>query len=204
MEMVGLMLKQTPFSLLNKTQLNKLLYLSKVESFRKGKYIYYQGDPAKKIYFVMSGRVNLYMWDSNDRETLLKEEIQGSWLGISECSINDVYYFDARAHTDIKTLTFSKVSLNEILNITEFNTSIINSLSKWNHFLRYKISMGSCLEELENYISSSSTSRIEITQEVLAVKLGFTRESINKNLKKLESKGTIQLGRGYIIKKDSI
>lgn len=204
MEIQSLILGQLPFSLLDKSQFNRLLYFSKVESFRKGKYIYYQGDPVKNIYFIIDGRVNLYMWDNKDRENLMKEEIKGNWLGISECSMNELYQFDARALTDIKTLTINKVSFNELLNIPELNYSIIHSLSKWNHFLRSKLTKGSCLEELEEYINSSSSRKIDITQDMLAVKLGFTRESINKNLKKLESDGFIELGRGYVIKKDSL
>ncbi|MDC7125205.1 MAG: helix-turn-helix domain-containing protein, partial [Spirochaetales bacterium] len=78
--------------------------------------------------------------------------------------------------------------------------SIIHSIALWNNDYNEMIKNETCLSTLRKYINNSQSGTITITQDKLSNILGFTRESINKNLKKLESEGFIKLERSKISK----
>lgn len=189
-----------PFNRLPRDHLSSIYYLGKIENYRKGKYIYYQGDSSDSFYFLIDGSVKLYLWDSNEKEILVKEEYPGSWLAISEGSLNKCNFYDLRAAKDSTLLRLDRKYLKKLLTLEEVNLSIVQSISNWNFYYKDQSTNNSCMDKLKEFILNNEDQIITITQEELALKLGYTRESINKNLKKLEQMGEIVLRRGSIKK----
>lgn len=189
-----------PFSRLNSSEFNCVISYGVICTYRKGKYLYYEGDNTEYLYFLMEGSVNLYKWIDPDKKKLISEVMLGSWLAASELILNETYFFDSKTKSSVTCLKFPKSYLNKLLSITEINSSIINSLASWNQSYNSLLVNETCMTILKKYISESDTDIIMITQDKLSSILGYTRECINKNLKKLETNGLIRLERSKIIR----
>lgn len=188
-----------PFNQLSKNDLNSLLRYIKVVSYRKGKYINYQGDKLDNFYFVLDGVVSLYRWANDEKEVLVKDIIIGEWLNISELFNGELIYYDSRAKTDLTVIKFNSSSLEILLNNSIINRSLIHDIARWNNHYYKKANQSTCYTSLLEFIENSNSMEITITQNKLSEKLGYTRESVNKNLKKLEDEGVIKLERGKIL-----
>ena len=51
------------FSGLSKDQLNKLVSLSQKKRFKKGDFVFKQGDPSEDFQIIQSGRYDVFLWD---------------------------------------------------------------------------------------------------------------------------------------------
>lgn len=192
--------KLHPFNKLNNNDFNRIISNCKICSYRKGKYIYYEGDKAGSFYFILEGTVGLYKWVDLEKDKLIKEIMFGKWLASSEVILDEPYFFDAKANSDVLCLNIPMNSLKQFLAILEINNSLINSIANWNYEYNSLLINKTCLTVLKKYITESDSKIIVITQDKLSSLLGYTRECINKNLKKLESSGVIKLERSKIIK----
>lgn len=192
--------KLHPFSKLNSNDFNRIIANCKICSYRKGKYIYYEGDKAESFYFILEGTVGLYKWIDLEKDKLIKQFMFGKWLASSELILDEPYFFDAKANSTVLCLKIPLNSLTQFLSILDINKSIMNSIASWNFEYNSLLKNKTCLTVLKKYISESESNNIIITQDKLSNLLGYTRECINKNLKKLESNGIIKLERSKIIK----
>lgn len=193
-------IKLYPFNKLSNNICSNLISKCKICSFRKGKYIYYEGDVADYFYFILEGTVSLYKWIDSDKDKLIKEFMFGKWLACSEIILNEPYFFDAKAKRDVTCLKISRNNLNYVLSIDEINKSVLHSIATWNNVYNEMLKSETCISTLKNYIKNLELTVIHITQDELSNILGYTRETINKNLKKLESQGYIKLERSKILK----
>lgn len=189
-----------PFNKLEHKDFNKVVNLFKICSYRNGKFLYYQGDRADSLHFILKGKVSLYKWVDSEKERFIREVSIGNWLACSEALLKESYYFDAKAEDNVISLNIPIGSLNQLLADDTINISILNSIANWNRFYNTLLVKKTCLLALEEFIIESDNDIIDITQDHLSIKLGYTRESINKNLKKLECSGLIKLERSKIIK----
>lgn len=200
MNEINIIEKVFPFNKMDKGQLNRILGHFIIKSYRKGKYINYQGDKVESVNFILQGSVILYKWIGDNKERNLREIGIGEWFNLSEAISRDFLHYDSRANENSIILSSPVEKLEIILNNEIINRSIIQSLTSLNCHYNYLISNDSCLTSVIRFINNQSNKTISITQDELSVKLGYTRESINKNLKKLESENIIELKRGKIIK----
>lgn len=191
-----------PFNRLELRDFNRIVNLFRVDTYRRGKYIYYQGDRADNLFFILKGRVSLYKWIESEKEKLVREVSFGKWLATSETFLGEPYFFDARSGDDVTILSISAGSINRLLEYNDLRESIFISIADWNSFYNRQIVHKTCMSALEDFISRSNSDIIEITQDNLSLRLGYTRECINKNLKKLEARGDIKLERSKIIRLD--
>lgn len=200
MNEINIIQKVFPFNRLDTGQLNRVLAHFTVKSYRRGKYISYQGDRIESINFILQGTVTLYKWISDEKERNLREIGIGEWFNLSEALSRDFLHYDSRAKDNCIILSSSIEKLETILNIDVINRSIIQSLTSLNCHYNNLLSNDSCLTSIMKFIESYNSEVIPITQDELSIKLGYTRESINKNLKRLETENMICLKRGKIIK----
>lgn len=189
-----------PFNKMDNKSFNRILSLFKINTYRKGKYLTYQGDRTESLFFILKGRVACYKWVNSHKEKFIKEAGLGSWIGVSETLLETPCFFDVKSLSDVSTLTIPSKGLNQLLENREISEALFYNLAEWNQFFSSQLREKSCLTTLEEFISTENEEIIEITQDQLSVKLGFTRESINRNLKKLEEKGQIRVERSRIIK----
>lgn len=188
-----------PFNQLNRNDLNTLIRHMKVVSYRKGKYITYQGDKLDDFYFILDGVVSLYRWINDDKELLIKDVIIGEWLNLNESISGNLIFYDSRVKSDATLIKMDRTSLNILLDNPVINRSIIHWLAAWNNHYYKQNSYATCYTALLEFIEESDSNEIKITQNKLSEILGYTRESVNKNLKKLEDEGFIKLERGKIL-----
>jgi len=194
------LVKIYPFNKLKKNDLNQLLLHCKFMHFRKGKYITYEGDRLVNIYFIIEGTVKLYKWMTDDKKRFIKDKIMGQWISISESIINSNHYFDAKANSNVICLEIPIETINKMIENPIINKSILVSLADWNKDYNKILINKTCLDTLKKFIKEFEHNEIEITQEQLSNNLGYSRESINKNLKKIEDLGIIKIERSKIIK----
>lgn len=189
-----------PFNRLELKDFNRIINLFRVETFRKGKYIYYQGDKVDTLFFLLKGRVSLYKWIDSEKEKLFREVSFGNWMAVSEALLREPYFFDARTGYEVSVLSIPADSIKRLLEYKDIRESIIISMAEWSNFYNRQAVNSTCISALEDFISRSKCDIIEITQEKLSLRLGYTRECINKNLKKLEARGDIKLERSKIVR----
>ncbi len=197
------------FSILADSEIIKIINLSIVRSFRKGMILFYQGDRAAGIYFILSGRINIIKYRSDESSVILNKLENGKWLGLAENIADGPYLTDALVDEKSELLCIQKNYFKSLLVISGFSRMILNTISLDYFSLHANLETNSPMQKIVRYLKAytrtykdqndnSGSMMIEITQEDLAASIGFTRETVNKHLNDLQKKSVISLSRGKI------
>jgi CRP/FNR family transcriptional regulator, cyclic AMP receptor protein len=197
------------FSRLTESEIIKIINLSMVKSFRKGMVLFYQGDRAEGVYFILSGRIDIIKYRSDESSVILNKFDQGRWLGLPENIAEGPYLTDALVEEKSELLYIQKNSFKSLLNLPGFSRMILKTISHDYFSLHANLETNSPLQKIIKYFKAyirtykdnnvnSGSMIIEITQENLAASIGFTRETVNKHLSDLQKKNIISLSRGKI------
>jgi len=184
------------------------------EIYKKSKYIqlpigtilYYKGDINESILFLKSGSVKIYL----QPESIDKSEITLYHISAGEqCLVNTLSTI-----TQKETLA-SALVYESIEGWLVPRDSILWLIDNSKSYRDFKIELcGSRVHNLVNLIHSlqfeqldqrilnwlfvQGKDKIKITHEAMANFLGVSRETISRNLKKLEQSGILKLNRGVI------
>lgn len=168
--------------------------------------LYYIGDTCQHVLFLKSGVVRVYIQpkEIGSEEMTLYEVNPGS-----QCVVN----------------LFSTISQNQTLATAETITPIegwllpketvlwlINNSESFREFkmqmfgkrlnslitLLSDVKFSSIEQRLLNWLYVQGLDTIKITHDKIASIIGVTRETVSRNLKKLEQQGYVKLGRGII------
>jgi CRP-like cAMP-binding protein len=117
--------------------------------------------------------------------------------------------FDAVAAEDCEALAFTRQALDRALGDAEGAAFIARALAAevaWLHrFIADEDSQGKVLSFLlsrRRSLAGLDTGSIVLTQAAMAQALGLTRETVNRQLKELEGRGLLAIGRGEIVISD--
>jgi len=195
-----------PFSRLGGSVLRSVLRLPAVVSLRRGKAICYQGDRAGSAFLILSGSVRAVMYRSDESSIDLGKSGRGVWIGVAEILLDSPYMTDSIAEETCVLLSFSRTAFDGLLRIPEVNDFILRELARRCCILHGRVSLNLPLGRLVNYLLSESAPApagkgsliVSKTQEEIAEAIGVTRETVNKHLGLLQSRGLISIGRGSI------
>jgi CRP/FNR family transcriptional regulator, cyclic AMP receptor protein len=197
------------FSKLFESEIIRIINNSMVRSFRKGMILFYQGDRADGIYFIISGRINIIKYRSDESSVILNKLEKGKWLGLPENIAEGPYLTDALVEEKSELLYIQKNYFKSLLDLPGFSRMILNTISFDYFSLHANLETNSPLQKIIKYLKAyictykdhnvnSGSMIIEITQEDLAASIGFSRETVNKHLSDLQKKNIISLSRGKI------
>lgn len=197
-----------PFSSLDDLLVLKIIRNANYHEYRTHKALYYQGDSADFIYLILSGTVKNMIYREDCSSLVINKSAPGDWLGITETMLNTGYLFDSIAEETTETLCFSKNDFVNLLENSSFSKMVILQISKMNHNLVQNLNVVSPLQKIVKFLlakvelgtdkQETAGFQIETTQENIAEIIGYSRETVNKTLKVLESRQLILVRRNLI------
>jgi CRP-like cAMP-binding protein len=211
-----LLLRQIPlFHALNRNDGETLAALLQRRFVRKGDVLFRKGDEGMALYIVLRGKVRISMPTRQGEEITLAVLSDGDFFG--EMAILDGLprSADAAAQEEsqlyvlnrkdfIAFLSRNETALRAILQALSLRLRSTDDLIHEICFLPLSARLSRRLLEMSRLRrqGDDSPGEIRITQRELANLLGVTRESINKELRKLRDRGALVTSRNRIFIRD--
>ena len=214
------LLKQIPlFNFLSEQQLNDLSASVRLQTVKQGQVIFHRGDEGTALYIIKSGAVKIVLSSSLGNEIIAGIFSGGDFFGEMALLDGEPRYADAIA---VKPSELFVLRRNDFLRFiqSDLNTarsilfSITRRLRKTHDLLEDVCSLtisqrlAKLILELGKIYGYKGEKGIFInlylTQKELGDMVGATRESINKELKALRTKGIIEIANNRIKICDSI
>ena len=192
------------------------LSLAELDSIRKfmfekmvgaGEMILFEGEPAKALYFVVSGVVKVFKTSADGKEQILYFVRPGESvidvpafggepnLASAEATRPVVLYGIRQDDLEAVLQQHPQVALNTIQVLSrrvEHLVLLVEDLSFRNVTSRVA-------KILLEYVGDGTERRSRLTQQEMAAMAGTVREMIGRSLKVLENEGTIRLDRHRIV-----
>ncbi|WP_428023214.1 Crp/Fnr family transcriptional regulator [Arcobacter sp.] len=173
--------------------------------------LYYKGDICEDVLFLKSGTVRIYIQPNelSCEEMTLYELNKGS-----QCVVNlfstisgQKTIANAITQTAIEGWLVPKETINYLINnspsFREFKMTSVNKRITALISLLADIKFSNIEQQLLNWLYVQGLDKIKITHDKIASIIGVTRETVSRNLKKLEHQGLIKLNRGFIVISDN-
>ena len=174
-------------------------------TIREGRAFFWQDDAPREAYWLARGRVRPVKFASDGKPFDLPELSPPCWIGLAEITGGLPCLFDAVALTECRAIAFSKRSIELALARGDTASFIALCLSREVFALHRLIASADAREKIIAYLASRRASiagldraRLMLTQATLAEAVGLSRETVNRQLKELESGGLVTLARGEI------
>lgn len=195
------------FSNLNDEELNLIQKLVFEKVFERGDLIVLEGEPAKALYFVLSGAVKIFKTSPDGKEQIFGIVRPGE-------SFNDVPVFDggpnpfsAQAMGPVVIYRIEKRDFNDILrdhsrvalNVINVLAGLVRHLTSLVEDLSFRPVIRRVAKILLEYAREGTGSVQRLTQQEMAALAGTAREVVARSLKALESKGTLRTDRHRIV-----
>ncbi|WP_072679349.1 Crp/Fnr family transcriptional regulator [Arcobacter sp. LA11] len=168
--------------------------------------LYYVGDICDDILFLKSGSIKIYIQpkELSSEEMTLYELKSGSQCVVNLFSTisSQPALANAITVTPIEGWLLPRETLLWLIenssSFREFKMNDVNKRITALINLLTNIKFSNIEQQLLNWLYVQGLDKIKITHENIACIIGVTRETVSRNLKKLEQKGHLKLGRGMI------
>ncbi|MFD0587384.1 Crp/Fnr family transcriptional regulator [Paenibacillus sp. GCM10027627] len=195
-------------------KLKSIMYIRQAE---KGSTLFWEGDPASHLYFVMKGRVRTTKSADTGRALTLYLHQQGDLLGQMDPFHDSVHSFSAEVLEDATVGVIQRKDLEALL---WQNSDLSIEFMKWMGLMhrltqskfRDLMMFGktgalcSLLIRLSNSYGEQRGKTIwidlKISNTELADMIGATRESVNRMLSDLKKDGVVAYENGHIVISD--
>ncbi|RJE86951.1 Crp/Fnr family transcriptional regulator [Paenibacillus sp. 1011MAR3C5] len=203
--------------LLSQESFEKLQGIMYVRHFEKGSCLFWEGDAANHLYYIMDGRVRTTKSADNGRTLTLYLHQQGDLIGQMDPFQDSVHNFSAEVTEDVQVGVIQRKDLEVLL---WQNSDLAIEFMKWMGLMhrltqtkfRDLIMFGKtgALCSLLIRLSNSYGKEIEdgiiidlkINNTELADMIGATRESVNRMLSELKKDNVIYNQHGHMVIKD--
>ncbi|RJX40592.1 Crp/Fnr family transcriptional regulator [Paenibacillus pinisoli] len=203
--------------LLSEENFEKLQGIMYIRHFEKGSCLFWEGDAANHLYYIMEGRVRTTKSADNGRTLTLYLHQQGDLIGQMDPFQDSVHNFSAEVTEDVKVGVIQRKDLEVLL---WQNSDLAIEFMKWMGLMhrltqtkfRDLIMFGktgalcSLLIRLSNSYGTETEDGIFIDLKInnteLADMIGATRESVNRMLSELKKDGIISNQHGHMVIKD--
>lgn len=177
------------------------------KSVARGEIVLFEGEPAKAVYFVISGVVKIFKTSTDGKEQIL-------YLARPGDSFNDVPVFDgglslagAEALTQAVLYGIGKSDLEASLqeypvlaaNVFHVLSQRIEQVISLVEDLSFRRVTGRVAKILLENTEDSNGQKHRLTQQEMAAMAGTAREMIGRSLKLLEDEGKVRLERNRIV-----
>ena len=188
-------------STLSQEEKNELFNSSSSLRFEEGELVVKKGTPVHNLYFLKSGLVELSL-KQDSKNQALNLLFQGEFIGINCVYSGTSYRFSAKALTNCTIEIFSKDLFSKLLQTNkEFAMAFIKYISmvnenflSWHMNLKEKNSAGALAFLICEFEKHTGKNRfnIPLTRQDIARIIGFSKESVLKNLADFRKEGIIE------------
>ncbi|MCO7127628.1 Crp/Fnr family transcriptional regulator [Sporolactobacillus shoreicorticis] len=201
----------------SKQSMQSLKSVMNVATFKKGTNVFWEGDPADKLYYVLGGRVKLFKSAYDGKDLVLHYFMEDDLFGEINCLGSVENSFTATAVTECKIGIISEKDLEPLL---LSNAGLSFEFMKWigmlGQFTQIKMrdlifygKNGALASTLLRMIHGYSRTEedgihytISLTNTDLAQLIGSTRETVNRMLQAWKNDGAIDYYHGSIVIKN--
>jgi len=207
-------LKKIPlFASLPYADQENLVSLVRRKAIRKGELLFRQGDEGTALYIILEGRIKISVSRRTDTVTLAILG-QGEFLGemallddlprsADAMALEDSQLYALNRKDFLSFLKNNENAVHAVLTALSLRLRKTDNLLAEMCFLNLSVRLVSRLVELAEPLAVNETTpqvcTIKISQQELGDILGVSRESINKELKILRSKGYVSTSRNSIL-----
>ncbi|MDA3900926.1 MAG: Crp/Fnr family transcriptional regulator [Spirochaetes bacterium] len=190
----------------------EFLSYSHFRKFRKGSYIFMEGEDVESLYIVSSGKIELNMNNHKFQEKIFSIIGPGQLLGLSEIfNCHQIHTTNALCEKDCTVAVVSREKFRSIITTLpslSFAICIImgNMIGELRHELSLSSAEAKIMSYLKNLMNNSLTTidgHIQIPREVrydkLAKILNITRETTSRVFKTLKDRKIIDIHKDYYI-----
>ncbi|MFA9563841.1 MAG: Crp/Fnr family transcriptional regulator [Acidimicrobiales bacterium] len=180
---------------------------------RADEYLWFQGDSARTVHFIESGRVAIEVASPDGFVSILT--VMGPGEVVGEHSLVDTQRRrsgSVRALEDVSTFSITSAQFEELrTNYPSVDRFLVRVLASRVDRLSTQVLEAAyddvearvnrrlaVLTEAYRHPGEDGSVVIRITQDELARMAGSTRPSVNRHLRRLEDAGIIELGRGRV------
>lgn len=170
-------------------------------TLRTGRALFYQGDPARRCFLVLSGAVRSVMYRSDETRLDLGTQGPGDWLGLAELVLDGPYLTDAVALDGCRVLAFDRGTFTRMRALVEVGGWLVAELARRTYALHSRIEVTQPGQRLARWLAdrvAAGEETVRCTQEELAAAVGCTRETVNRHLARLQAEGLVKTGRGTV------
>jgi CRP/FNR family cyclic AMP-dependent transcriptional regulator len=206
-------LKKIPlFASLPEVDQENLVSLVRRKAIRKGELLFRQGDEGTALYIILQGRIKISVSRRTDAVTLAILG-QGEFLGemalldelprsADAMALEDSQLYALNRKDFLSFLKNNQNAVHAILSSLSLRLRKTDNLLAEMCFLNLSVRLANKLVELAEPLATNETKpqvcTLKISQQELGDILGVSRESINKELKILRSKGYVSTSRNSI------
>jgi membrane protein YdbS with pleckstrin-like domain len=98
-----------------KLELYRVAKLVQQAEYRPGEWLFKQGDPARRLYIVIEGKVRLYRLDRQGNTVELRVMGPGDWVGETGLLVGDFHDATAEALTPVRVLYLEQEPFNQLM-----------------------------------------------------------------------------------------
>lgn len=206
-------LKRIPlFASLSEADHLKLIRLLRREKLRKGEILFRQGDEGRTLYLILQGRIRISLSGRTDTVTLAILG-QGDFFGEMALldglprsadaeALENSHLYALNRNDFLSFLAENQKAVREVLSSISLRLRNADNLYAEMCFLKVSVRLARRLVELSEQQPPDEKKpgewRLKISQRELGNILGVSRESINKELKRLRERGIVSTSRNHI------
>jgi CRP/FNR family cyclic AMP-dependent transcriptional regulator len=196
------------FAGLGEASLLALARAGKFMQVEKGQFIFFQSDPAEKVYIVRMGLISIVLESPDGREMVINEMRPGDYFGEVGVITNQPRSTSAIARKESGLLALPRQAFLDILDsepalarrVLELTANRLRNSSERESalaFLDAQARLARLLLQLEE--QAAEKGYVTISQEELAQRTGQTRQTVAKALGRWRRAGWLITGRGHIM-----
>jgi CRP/FNR family cyclic AMP-dependent transcriptional regulator len=206
-------LKKIPlFASLAEADQQILVSLLRRETLKKGETLFRQGDEGIALYLIVQGRIKISMSRRMDTITLAILS-QGEFLGemalldglprsADAIALEQSYLYVLNRKDFLSFLIHNEKAVRAVLASLSMRLRKTDDTLAEMCFLNLSVRMAQKLAEMAElqapYDNNSNACKLKMSQQEFGNILGVSRESINKELKRLRDKGVVSTARNCI------
>ena len=208
------------FAYVDGQELASLLSAGAERSYPKHSYVFMEGDRVESFYFVLSGKVRVYITNQKLSEKILNVRGPGEELGLPEMfNCHEVHTTTAFCEEKSVLLSIPREVFRGLIpRLPGFTFAICTAMGNMIGILRHELAYKSAETKMLMYLKSrmpeagtaAETGCIRIPRTVTNEKLGkvfnISRETVGRVLKHLQDIGVIKITRShfYITDEDAV
>jgi CRP-like cAMP-binding protein len=200
MSLVEALAALPPFDRLDPAGRRAALREASEVSLRAGRALCCQGDRAERCWLLVVGTVRGVMYRSDETTVELGRAGPGDWLGLAETLLGTAYLADQVAEGHCLLAGFGRVGLGRLLEVAGMRASLLDELARRYCTLHARIELVQPIDRLARFLldHAAGDATVAGTQEAIAEAIGATRETVNRNLQRLQDEGLVKVSRGAV------
>lgn len=195
------------FTGLGRTEIESLRQYFFEKKAGRGEMLLFEGEPAEKLYFVVSGLVKVFKTSADGKEQILQIVRPGESFNDVPVFSGDTSLASAEAMSDVVLYTVKKHDLEAIiqenhrvaLNVIQILSQRVRQMVSLVEDLSFRHVTGRVAKVLLEYAGNGSDDEPRLTQQEMAAMIGTAREMVGRSLKALEEDGTIRMERNRVV-----